>query len=142
MIASYRRNINEKNKDGSRTNDSQPALKLKLIAKNRYEQKIQMECTASKLAHENTLAGAIALKKRLLKERKRKKREQEKVLSESDDIKGTKGAPRPKQIGPKRRSSFADSFYSNAGANIARRNAAKVCLEKMVASQEPLSDYM
>ena len=36
---SHRRNPNQKSKDGSPKDDSQPALKLKLITKNRYEQK-------------------------------------------------------------------------------------------------------
>merc|ERR1711994_1101965 len=89
-------NINGKYNSGSSNNDSQPALKLKLITKNKYEEKLKMECTSKKLAHENTLAGAIELKKRLLKERKRAKRERtKKSLLNSDDNNETKVTQRP-----------------------------------------------
>ena len=136
--------INGKDHDVSLRNGIQPALKLKLVIKNKYEEKIQIEKSMNKSSHENTLAGAIELKKRLLKERKRVKREREraKTMCRSDEINEMSLKTKPKKVGPKRRSSFADSFYSNTGASVERRNAAKVCLEKMVASQEPLSDYI
>ena len=113
----------------------------------KYDQKINNSSIEKKFgtieAHENTLAGAIELKKRLLKQRRKAKRERKRanasVLSLSQAEKKTVST-NPNKIGSKRRSSFADSFYSNTGSDGMRRNAAKMCLEKMVATQQALSD--
>ena len=139
--------LKHSSKKTRKDSNDHPALKLKLVIKDKYDHRINsapIEKTFGSIeAHENTLAGAIELKKRLLKQRRKAKRDRKRakasVLSLSQAEKQTVSTSANK-IGSKRRSSFADSFYSNAGSDGMRRNAAKMCLEKMVATQQALSD--
>ena len=56
-----------------------PALKLKLVIKNKYEKEKFAVNEQMASAPENTLAGAIELKKRLLKQRRKAKREKKRA---------------------------------------------------------------
>ena len=131
---------------GQEHNEKQPKLKLKLVIRNKLEQHQQNASSQKPLAknlkpNKNTLEGAIELKKRLIRQRRTAKREKKKKIALlNSHIKQTEKSVVPSKVGPKRRSSFADSFYSQAGTNGLRRNAAKVCLEKMVAKHDVLID--
>ena len=92
-----------------------PALKLKLVIKDKYDHRINsapIEKTFGSIeAHENTLAGAIELKKRLLKQRRKAKRDRKRakasVLSLSQAEKQTVSTSANK-IGSKRRRTRAE----------------------------------